>query len=146
MNYSAHTIIGIKIPKEKLYKEVAATTNMCICKPQTAAKDKFCSVCGKELKYPSKKDVWFNKEISDAFHNENANNEDTIRGYSILRDWCHCNYLFISFIVGSDHTGKHNFIPWGETDDDEEKFIEDMKELGVWDEELYGIWTVLEYA
>ena len=151
MNYSAHTVLGLKIPKDKLYEEVGVVTNMCKCIPQSdfdPIKEKFCSSCGGEFARIVNTREWFNSELEKVFDDPDI---DNIMGWPVLREWVCSEWLFIGVIITS--CGVHDdqkmapVLPvYYPGLDQYGKFVEDMKKIGVWDEELFGLWTVLNYS
>jgi len=147
-DYQPKIIFGLKIPHSEIYEKYEDPKNNCKCTPQRAQgmgliplTAKYCPDCGSSLAYPVKKE----RCILDLFgeYDQYAWEVQTIAGYKVDYDIDGHN-IYIGFYsergeYGHYGTRKIDFPDMSQ----EQKFINDMHELGLWDKGEYGAWLVL---
>ncbi len=156
MNYSAHAILGLKVPKEKLYKEVPVIVNKCKCL-ETADPEyfAFCPNCGEATSSKKLERQWLSKDIEDLYNKFYEEQKPINPDARLLKDrWqvlyesvCG-SYMYIGIIIVNDHDGVGELVPidkWAISERTHARFVADMKDLGVWDDTLFGLWAVLGY-
>ena len=141
VDYYAYTIIGLRVPIDKIIGTVIKHKNKCECEPQTEpmAGQKFCGKCGCVLDYPYKADdPRFGVDIWEI-------EEKGIGGWPVVSDGDYGTYFYIGLLKASGEDKGPTKIPY-HIEGMKNKFQKDMEELGLWDEDSYGIWTVLQIS
>lgn len=139
--YYPITVIGIKVPKDKIIITKEVIKNECVCNPQvnptrylgTKYRTKFCSQCGRLLR---------------RIHVESFPKFDSIKDKGKVLEWPVANDTGAeNFFIGVYSSGMVNYRHRGDIPDLSEKTVEkfkkDMKSLDLWDEKEFGIWTIL---
>jgi len=141
----AATIIGIRVPGNKISHNEATSKNLCRCSPQASTNFAFCDDCGMDTKRA------YNNTVPNdgVLLVEEDDGNLWIHGYPAVGEWREDKYIYIGCFVsmtqraysaeGSDPV-KRSYEPWALN---AKKFEDDMKEHGLWNEGEFGIWTVM---
>ena len=140
----AVTVIGVRVPRDKISHIVDKVKNLCTCSPQTADVG-FCPKCGMNL----------TKEYSSRVLNDDVPIEEedyvavTMHGYPIASCWREDKHIYIGAFISSTEPAYSAEgadpvrCPFSAAHIDVAKFETDMKEYGLWDEKEFGIWTIM---
>jgi hypothetical protein len=139
-DYYSATCIGLKVPKKRIVAEVEEYRNLCGCNPQTKPEDylgaKYCPVCGRMLR----RAVKIHKPLF-GMPNDYYNNEARIKGWEVTYDTDAHNFYICIFTTGHVEHEKMSPIPLI-AEETLAKFNADMREIGLWDADQFGLWTV----
>lgn len=140
-DYYPMTLIGLKVPKEKIIVEGEELRNNCKCEPKTDPSDypeaKFCSKCGNKTRRAVKVD----KPLFDGFR-DYYNEDQKICGYSVEHDTDARNFFICLYTTGHVDWVNMSEIP-NISEEAISKFEVDMESVGLWDKEQFGLWTIL---
>ncbi len=141
-NYYAYAIIGLKVPRDKIIGTKIVHKNKCTCEPQTdpTAGQKFCGKCGENL------DRSYRVNDARFVAEECEIGEERIRGWPIVSEG-----EYGAFYIGIVKAYHKNEKPIPIQDYRTltvvgNKFKSDMEELGLWDPDAYGLWSVLQIS
>lgn len=141
LDYYSMTCIGLKVPREKIIAEETEFKNHCSCTPQTTPNcypdAKYCSDCGNPIKRPIK----VNKPLFDGFTGDWYNEEVKLRGWVVAHDGGARNFFICIFNTGIVEEEKKSALPLI-AEETLAKFNTDMRELGLWDKDQFGLWTI----
>lgn len=140
-DYQPIVVFGLKLSKSQIMKTIMIPVNNCVCKKQNKSKDKYCSSCGRELHRLIKKNVPKFSGFEDP-----ENNDLTISDWPAVVEVESGNF-YVGFYVKKGiygHYGevKHDFPDMLNMD----QFKADMKELGLWNKEMFGAWIILDLS
>lgn len=143
-DWYAATVIGIRVPRDKVVREETYFHNNCICKPQVDPKTypeaKFCPACGREIKRKCSRSI----VLFEGF--KIWERDSSICGWPVYTGTDGIFFyigIFIAEVVGEcDKKSPLPNIP----KDKMTKFKRDMEESGLWDQEAFGMWTILNYS
>lgn len=144
IDYQPKVIFGLKIPRDKVIDKSKTLSNDCICNPKIDhlinPSAKFCSQCGRCINRPTIKRISKFEGFDDVENDEKTLN---IEGWPVTFDTDACNF-YIGFYVQNGpygHSGdeKYDFPDMTKM----EQFKSDMKKIGLWNEEMFGVWIVL---
>jgi len=134
------TCIGLKVPREKIIIEEEELKNFCSCVPQTNPDDypngKYCPTCGKFIKRRVKIDKLL-FDVPEDYYNE----ETKIKGWEVSHDTDARNFYICIFTTGHVRYEKMSPIP-DVSEGTLAKFNADMRSIGLWDADQFGLWTV----
>jgi len=145
----AVTVIGLRVPVDKISHEVNGYLNDCKCSPHTVGAS-FCPHCGMNTnrKY-TRRELEHFVELTgdDAFELL-----PRVDGYEMVGNWHERTHVYIGYLVsstapaysaeGSDPVMcAFSLNITGE--DSIQKFIDSMKSVNLWESEKFGIWTIL---
>ena len=137
-DWYAATVIGIKVSKNKVMREEIYFLNNCKCKPkvdsETYPEAKFCPACGKYIKCECSRDITMFDEFDPWEKNPN------IAGWPVYAGTDGRSFYIGILVIETDGGDKRSPLPDLSKLD---KFKEDMKKIGLWDEKEFGLWTVL---
>ena len=144
----AVTVIGLRVKFRDITSVKVHIRNLCICNPLTPSTVyRYCPTCGKELGRRAEdinlEDIC--KELDDGTL--------SIKGYKVIGDWRTEEYGYISFFASKTY--------WAHTAEVVDAararytdavfnvpivrgFEYAMKELGLWDPDEFGVWTILQ--
>ncbi|MCK4454635.1 hypothetical protein KAU51_04835 [Candidatus Parcubacteria bacterium] len=143
-DYQPKVIFGLKIPRGKVIDESKVLSNDCVCDPKMDhlinPGTKFCSQCGRCINRLIKKYTPKFEGFDDV---ENDEENLNIEGWPVAFDTDAYNF-YVGFYVQNGpygHSGdkKYDFPDMSKM----EQFKSDMKRIGLWDEEMFGVWLVL---
>ena len=156
--YKAQTIFGVKIPRNKMFKEKTLRVRSCIgrdltqhiknCPDENKIKGfNFCPECGNN--------PWTKKTVETAlleeFDPENKHGdigELKIKGWDVITDTANENF-YVGFLP------KETPMSWDgtksgvmtEVPDDigniRRQLRDDLEEVGLWNNSKFGLWTIL---
>ena len=140
-NWYAATVVGVRVPKNKVMREEIYFLNNCKCKPkvdpETYPEAEFCSACGRMIRRECIRDV----AMFDGF--DPWDRRPSIDGWPVYTGNDATLFYIGIFVAEVVECEKKSPLP------DLSKlcqFIEDMKKIGLWDEEEFGLWTILNYS
>lgn len=142
-DYQVKIIFGLKLHKNKVIDTLDIFTNNCKCNPKTNpdlwSNAVYCPYCGQSIRRKGKKSIPKFEGFDDVFDNEGLN----IEGWPVAFDTDAHNF-YVGFYVQNG--------PYGHSGDEKfefpdmskmEQFKIDMKRIGFWNEEMFGVWLVL---
>jgi len=140
VDWYSMTCVGLKVPRDKIIGQKEETVNLCGCNPQTNPDDypkgKYCPVCGRLIR----RQVKIDKPLFDV--PEDYYNEETkIKGWEVSYDTDARNFYICIFTTGHVEYEKISPIP-DVSEGTLAKFNADMREIGLWDADQFGLWTV----
>lgn len=141
---TAITAIGVRVPNHKIIEKKEKLINLCVCKPKTYSENNemYCSGCGRYLKHKG--------VIHKPLFNWPEDNGSFNGTTKITRKICGWEVLYSSneryFFICIFNSGHVDYEKMTEIPHISEKVIEefknDMKSVGLWDEEQFGLWTM----
>lgn len=143
-DYQSKVIFGLKLHKSKVIDTLDIFVNNCTCNPKInpdlyPTTFKRCPYCGNSIHRKTTREVPKFEGFDEIFGNESLN----IEGWSVAFDTDAHNF-YVGFYVQNG--------PYGHSGDEKfefpdmskiEQFKVDMKRIGFWDEENFGVWLVL---
>ena len=141
-DYQPIVVFGLKLDKSQIMETVKTTVNECICdQPKVYPNAKFCPKCGKNVS----RTIIENIPKFEGFEDP-ENNDLEIVGWPAIIEVESCNF-YVGFYVKKGVYGnygeiKHDFPDMLNMD----PFITDMKDLGLWNEEMFGAWVILDFS
>ena len=138
-------VFGLKLSKSQIMETVKITINECKCKPQ---KDptlypsaNYCQTCGELLHRQIKKTVPKFEGFEDP-----ENNDLEIVGWPAIIEVESYNF-YVGFYVKKGVYGSYGEIKHDLPDMlNMDQFKADMKEIGLWNEEMFGAWVILDFS
>ena len=148
-DWEAATIIGLRVPRDKIMDSDPYLYNNCTCNPQVSPEKypdaKFCPHCGQLLKrnavYETVRDAPLFKNFDEGDESKNK-----IAGWLVYGGTGNKFFYIGPFLAinGRDiHATRTDFPSLAKLNMTVEQFKRDMKEAGLWDPSEFGIWTVL---
>ncbi len=148
VDFTPYAIIGVKLTAEEMYKKEhksVGTNEHCKCTPKTQSRDVYCSECGAQL---------YKKEYVYTIYFPNLSEEklwdiayDGWRGLDVVRDNYMTegeNYFFGYAVEGEDiHYGGEEFKEIPHIDALKEKLKNELQPIGLWHEERFGLYCVM---
>lgn len=139
-DYYATTVIGIRVGRSEIFKKRKTVINCCRCKqktdPRTAPNTSFCPFCGKPLQLEVEKEFCIISDVDDERYIEN------VRGWPVRYDTDQENIFIGVYVNGPIDGWKIGPLP-DLSEDLLDKFTQDMRELGLWRQDRFGLWTIL---
>ncbi len=139
-DYYAQTVIGIRVPRSKLIGEEVGYMNNCICTPKTYSFTRYCPNCGRE----TKREVRTNKPLFQELADKQGYMEDmSLLGWPVRQDFSDAKHFYIGMHASGlvNHDSRMDLPDLSE--DVIHEFRSDMNSLDLWDEENFGLWTIL---
>ena len=151
VDFTPYAIIGVKLTAEEMYKKEhksVYTNERCKCTPKTQSKDTYCSECGAQLyRKDSVYTVYF-PDLSEEDLWEVA--YDGWRDLDVIVDNYMTegeNYFFGYKVGGADiHYGGEEFKEIPNISALKEKLKNELKPLGLWYEERFGLYCVVSVS
>lgn len=140
-DYQPIVVFGLKLSKSQIMETITVPVNGCVCVKQNKSENKYCSHCGRPLHRLVKKNVPRFEGFEDP-----ENNDLAICGWPAIMEIESRNF-YVGFYVKKGvygHYGeiKHDFPDMLNMD----QFKTDMKDLGLWNEEMFGAWVILDLS
>ena len=141
-SWHAATVIGIKVPKDKVIREETYFCNKCICKPQIDPEiypeAKFCPACGGYIKRKCIRNVVLFDGLI-PWRKEGS----SICGWSVYAG-TDGRFFYIGIFIAESEGDYDKKSPLPNISKDEMiKFRRDMEKAGLWDQKAFGMWTIL---
>lgn len=140
-DYQPIVVFGLKLDKSQIMETVKITINECKCKKQNKSKGKYCPHCGKQLHRLVRKTVPKFEGFEDP-----ENNDLDIVGWPAVVEIESRNF-YVGFYVKKGIYGHYGEVKHDLPDMlNMDPFITDMKDLGLWNEEMFGAWVILDFS
>lgn len=139
-NYTAHTILGVKIKYDKLFRTEEQRTCDCQIGTSVIANSNFCPACGQPLFEEVK--IAIDLSVEDGYY------EDKCFGLYLIRTYEE-DYAYIGINLGSnsiDSEENKSFYRLPEQFNQRKYMREILEPHGLWDERKFGIWTILDVS
>ena len=142
-DYQPTIVFGLKIPEDKIVHTIEHTINRCKCLPQTDT-GKYCPKCGRHISLKETK----RESKFDGFESPFKNEPLFINGWPVTFFGEYHIDFYVGFYTFKGYYCNHAADKKGPLPDmsKEERFITDMMDAGVWDEDNYGAWLVLDIS
>lgn len=141
-DWYAATVIGIRVPKDKVVREETYFRNNCICKPRQRGPEvypeaSFCPTCGKLIRRKCVRDVVLFDGLTPW------KNGSSICGWPVYTGTDGMFFYIGVFVVEvAGEYDKKSPLP-NISKDTVIKFRRAMEKAGLWDQEEFGMWTIL---
>lgn len=141
-DYYSMTVIGLKVPKEKIIAEEEELRNQCKCTPRIDPDDhpeaKFCIYCGNLIRRAVKVD----KPLFDGFKDYwDWNKDQKICGWAVEHNTDAHSFYICIYTSGRIEHEEMSELP-NTSEETISKFKADMESVGLWDREQFGLWTI----
>ena len=147
----AVTVIGVRVPVDKISHEEDDYLNLCKCHPQTLHVDGiYCPGCGQRVYR-----TYIRRVLEDFVK---LTGDDAfeliphIDNYLMVGNWHEDKYVYIGYLVSSTKPAysaksvdpaRCDFTLMTTDEDEIQKFIDSMRSVGLWKSEEFGIWTMM---
>jgi hypothetical protein len=141
VDYYAITVIGIRVARSEIFRTVKKIENCCKCDkkidPPPNSDIKYCPICGRPIKLEVEEEFCILPGLAEQGYIEE------VRGWPVKCDTDCENFFIGPYAMGPIDGWKKGPLP-DLSEETLDRFRQDMRELGLWRQDRFGLWTILQ--